>query len=379
VRDTKIRHNEVRHGPYTGIACGWNWSPAVTSAGGNVIERNHVHDVMELVQDGGGIYTLGRQPGNIIRGNLVHDNHASLFACDKGQCGLYFDEGSTGFLVEDNIVYDVDWNNSQIAQNQNTAKDHDIRTNYLGLKPDDPKFPKDIAAQAGVEQEWICVAYPVKITPNPIYAMKWPTLPKTPQSFSEDFEQVPPGMLPRRWNKSAFAEGADAFVVEDMAAEGKRSLRFTDKPGMGQPFYPYLYRGVDVSAGAVVWEFDFRQGDPGGEASFDLRDYRDKPAGSFVSGIGFLIQPDGKVLAGGKELAQVPAGQWGHIKLAFTLGKDAPKEWELTVTLPDKQTKSVKLPFAKPDFTTLTDLYMVANGTTVASFYVDNMKLQVQE
>jgi hypothetical protein len=379
VRDSKIRHNEVRHGPYTGIAVGWNWSPTPTSAGGNVIEANHVHDVMELVQDGGGIYTLGRQPGNIIARNLIHDNHASLFACDNGQCGLYFDEGSTGFLVEDNIVYDVDWNNSQIAQNRNAATDHDIRTNYLGIKPDDPKFPKDIAAHAGIEKAWAGVAFPVTITPNPVYAMQWPTLPPAPQSFSETFEEVPAGMLPRRWNKSAFAEGADVMVTEDMAAEGKRCLLFTDKPGMAQPFYPYVYRRAEVSRGPVVWEFDFRQGDPGGEASFDLRDYKDKPAGSFCSGLGFVIQPDGKVRAGGEELTQLPAGQWSHIKVTFALGQDAAKEWELSVTLPDGQTKAVKLPFAKPDFVTLTDIYMVSNGTTVASFYVDNVKLQAQE
>lgn len=379
VRDTTIRHNEVACGPYTGIAVGWNWSPTPTSAGGNTIERNHVHHVMDLVQDGGGIYTLGRQPGNVIRGNLIHDNRAGRFACNTGQCGLYFDQGSSGFLVEDNIVYDVEWNDSQIVQNQNTVNEHDIRTNYLGIRPGDPGFPADIAAQAGVEQQWAGIVFDVEITPNPVYAMQWPELPPVARSLDMSFEDVPVGVTPRRWQKSATAEGADILVTERVAATGERSLEFTDKPDMARPFYPYLYYRTHVTGGSVALEFDFRQGEPGGVACIEFRDYQDKAPGSFSSGPSFVINPDGTLTVGGKSVAQLPPGQWSHLKVAFNLGEGAAKEYELTVTPADGEPSTVTLPFAKPDFTVMTDLYIISNGTEVACFYLDNLKLAVQE
>lgn len=376
VRETKIRHNEIRHGPYTGIAVGWNWSPAPTSAAGNIIENNYVHHVMELVQDGGGIYTLGRQPGTIIRGNVIHDNHRSRFACAEGQCGLYFDEGSSGFLVEDNIVYDVDWNNCQIVQNRNTAAEHEIRTNYLGLRPEHPQFPKEIAARAGVEAPFRALFYPIRLTPHPVYEMQWPAMPAVPQSFVEDFEEVPVGMLPRRFSKSWATEGADVFVVDELAAAGKRSLRFSDKPGLPKPFYPYIYRRVELEEGPIVWEFDFRQGEPGGEAVFELRDYKEKPAGSFAAGPSFVIQADGTVRVQNQKIGQLPQGQWSHFKVAFTLGPQALGEWTLSVTLPDGTTKTHTASFLTPQFRTLTDMYIIANGTDTGSFFIDNLKLQ---
>jgi len=67
VKGLVVRHNEIRDFPYSGIAVGWCWGYAPTSCAGNRIEFNHIHHVMELIQDGGGIYTLGQQPGTVIR------------------------------------------------------------------------------------------------------------------------------------------------------------------------------------------------------------------------------------------------------------------------------------------------------------------------
>jgi hypothetical protein len=48
-----------------------------------------------------GIYTLGKQPGTVIRNNLWHDIAATRY----GGWGIYFDEGSSGILAESNVVY----------------------------------------------------------------------------------------------------------------------------------------------------------------------------------------------------------------------------------------------------------------------------------
>lgn len=379
VRDTRIRHNEVSHGPYTGIAVGWNWSPTPTSAGGNVIEGNLIHDVMQLVQDGGGIYTLGRQPGNIVRGNVIHDNHRGRFACADGQIGLYFDEGSSGFLVEDNVVYDVDWNHCQIAQNRNTAGDHDIRTNYLGIRPGEPGFPQAIADRAGVEKEWQGGVFPVTFTPNPVSAMQWPEMLKVPTSFRLDFEDIPLGRMPRRWSSAGFTGKAWFGVTDELAASGTRCLKAQDAADLPKSFYPYVSYKAETSQGPVVFSCDLRQGNPPSQGTIEFRNYRDQEPGKFAVGPSLHFAPDGKLRAGGKELLTLPLDQWVHVAVTFSFGPNAKPEYTLAVTVPGKAEQTFTLPFASQQFTVLTDLYLISDAVTDTAFYLDNLALSIEE
>jgi hypothetical protein len=110
---TVIAHNEVFGVPYSGLSGGWGWGmpdagggnyacPVIfktpTTCKNNRIEFNHIYDVMKVRHDGGCIYTLGRQPGSIIRANHLHDSHAPYG-------GVYLDEGTGGFEVTGNLIY----------------------------------------------------------------------------------------------------------------------------------------------------------------------------------------------------------------------------------------------------------------------------------
>lgn len=106
--DNRIIHNEIADFFYSGLSIGWSWGYAPQLARGNVIEANHVHhigkksnDAGPMLSDMGGIYTLGVQPGTVIRGNVFHDIEAFKY----GGWAIYLDEGSTDIVVENNLCY----------------------------------------------------------------------------------------------------------------------------------------------------------------------------------------------------------------------------------------------------------------------------------
>ncbi len=106
--DNRIIHNRIHDLYYSGLSVGWTWGYGPSLAKGNIIERNDVHHIGvrsngdgPILSDMGGIYTLGTQPGTVIRKNIFHD----IAAVRYGGWGIYFDEGSTDILAEDNLVY----------------------------------------------------------------------------------------------------------------------------------------------------------------------------------------------------------------------------------------------------------------------------------
>ncbi|MHC5006080.1 MAG: right-handed parallel beta-helix repeat-containing protein [Planctomycetota bacterium] len=103
---TTIAHTVVRDLPYTGISVGWRWDPTPTPCRENIVEANHIHRVMQTLSDGGGIYTLGRQPGTVLRGNAIHDIRRNAGRAPSN--GIFFDQGTMDLVTEDNVFWDID-------------------------------------------------------------------------------------------------------------------------------------------------------------------------------------------------------------------------------------------------------------------------------
>ncbi len=105
---TTIDHNTIIDFPYTGISMGWGWGSHdfdydEFALVGNSITDNYLEDGMNFVfNDGGAIYTLGRQDDSVITGNYIEQ-------MSKGR-GIYLDDGSYGFTVTGNVVRDSDRN-----------------------------------------------------------------------------------------------------------------------------------------------------------------------------------------------------------------------------------------------------------------------------
>ena len=113
---------------YTGVSLGWSWGYEPSLAHHNTIAHCHIWKIgQQLLSDMGGIYTLGNGPGNVLRGNHIHD-----IACRPGTYGgwgLYHDEGSTGFLSEENIVHHT----SSTAFHQHYGRDNTLRNNIFAF------------------------------------------------------------------------------------------------------------------------------------------------------------------------------------------------------------------------------------------------------
>ena len=102
----EITHNEIFNTPYSAISVGWGWTnfagygpnPASTVAKNNKINYNSIKLSDLLMHDGGGIYTLGAQPGGEIIGNYI-----SRVVCPTSGNAIYLDQATSGFKIQDNV------------------------------------------------------------------------------------------------------------------------------------------------------------------------------------------------------------------------------------------------------------------------------------
>lgn len=151
---TLIEHNLVCDHPYTGISIGWKWDPSPTAAREYIVRYNHVHDVLRRVCDGGAIYSLGYQPGTVLRGNHLHDVHRSPYAIAAPNNGMFLDEGSKGFLIEDNVIYRT--SGRPVRHNRNQPQWHTWKNNLLlsGQPPEESDMALKRVEKAGLQPPW---------------------------------------------------------------------------------------------------------------------------------------------------------------------------------------------------------------------------------
>ncbi|QQV03729.1 MULTISPECIES: right-handed parallel beta-helix repeat-containing protein [Chryseobacterium] len=98
----KISNNDISDFSYTAISVGWTWGYGRSKATNNLISFNKIHNIGKgLLDDLGGIYTLGISTGTIINNNVIYDVKARNY----GGWGIYTDEGSSNIVIQNNLVY----------------------------------------------------------------------------------------------------------------------------------------------------------------------------------------------------------------------------------------------------------------------------------
>jgi hypothetical protein len=140
-----IENNELSHMPYTAISVGWGWTDKPTALRANAIRRNHIHHVMQLHDDGAGIYTLSRQPGTVIEENYLHDIARSRWAGSYEIAAIYLDEQTSGVTVRNNVIERLE------GKDVLPFKENRAGENEVDPAAPDPAVRKTIIDQAGPE------------------------------------------------------------------------------------------------------------------------------------------------------------------------------------------------------------------------------------
>jgi hypothetical protein len=241
------------------------------------------------------------------------------------------------------------------------------------LKPDSPALklgfqPIDVT-QAGITEppELIKLARSIKREPFSTRRAQAPAL-----SLDEGFETTPVNSTADLAYTHGETTAASIRVTDEMAAAGKRSLRFTDAPGLDQTWNPHIFYSPNQNEGLATCSFDLRL-EPGADVWHEWRDN----ASPYRVGPSLGINAAGKLKAANQELIVIPRSQWVHFEIVSGLGKKAEGTWSLTVTVAGQAPRRFeKLP-CNPKWNRLQWMSFVSNATERTVFYLDNLRLNV--
>lgn len=125
-----VSHNEIADFGYSGISLGWTWNRNPNYSDNNILERNHIYNVLQTLADGGGIYTLGVLKGCLFRENYIHDIYRAEGTVGAPVNGIFFDQGSQHVILERNVIRNA---GEPVRFNQCQREDMVWRDNFLDV------------------------------------------------------------------------------------------------------------------------------------------------------------------------------------------------------------------------------------------------------
>ncbi len=429
-RNNLIAFNHIHHVAARGVMADTGAIYTLGLSAGTRLDHNLIHDCWSYPpQPGaGGIYPDEGSSGITIENNVVYDTVSGGLTVHYGEGNLVRNnifafgrdqqvvrgrnEEHLAFTFEHNLIYydsGATWAAS--GPNHNWAADHNLYFNasgqplvFLGdldfkqwqalgqdvhsvvadpkfvdperrdfrLRPDSPALklgfvPIDIST-AGLTgpREW--TALPGQIKRARVDLGKRPI--PGPNLIDDGFEKTPVGSTADgavTWGQTATAT---IRVTDELAASGKHSLKFTDAPGLDQPFNPHLWYTPNLYDGVVRLQYDLRFG----QGALVWNEWRDN-ASPYRVGPSLGIDADGNLKVSGVVVTQLPADKWIHFDITCGLGTKATGKYSVTVTVPGQKPVTVADAACDPKFARLEWLGFVSNSTDVRVFYLDNLRL----
>lgn len=330
-----------------------------------------------------GIGRVEEHVGVRLERNIFLSNNGLLMGSGMAQRkfesddNLFWDTDLGADLDLDGLLFD-EWQGLGWDQHSLVADPQfrDVANFDFHLSPTSPAFklgfqPLDWS-DVGLygEPEW--VAKPRQIHRPPLALP--PAPPARPRELADDFEDAPVGDHPQGAAISGEERGASIRISDETAAGGRHSLKFTDAPGLPATWQPHLFYRPVIVRGIAHLAFDVRL-EAGAVLVHQWRDWR---AGeTFQVGPTLTFHAGGDLLAHDRRVTDAPVGVWLHVEITCPIGRDAPRTYRLTVTLPGQEPITLAdLPIPSEGFRQLNWLGFISEANDTAVLYVDNLQLR---
>ncbi len=143
-KNIDILHNDIDMAPYSGISASWGWNGSNPYDCSNVnISYNKITNVMQLLNDGGAIYTVGKLKDSIISNNYINGSKGTVAGV------MYQDSGSAYLEVFNNVIL-----NAKKSIYRNPDNDHDLYyyNNYSNISECDTSITdKNITIETPIQ------------------------------------------------------------------------------------------------------------------------------------------------------------------------------------------------------------------------------------
>ena len=245
--DCLVAHNHIHHACYTGISTGWTWGFRETPSRNNVIEHNLIHDIgAGILSDMGGIYTLGVQPGTVVRGNHLHH----IWSHDYGGWGIYLDEGTSHLIIEHNLVHDtkdapfnIHFARENIVRNNIFARGQNALTSVSRVEPGFMSASYYNNIVVGPSRRLFAGGYKGNIAKGALVSNAncfWSPDGKLPASANPRTKTpgVPPRYTWAQWRKAGHDQLS--VIADPKLTEGKKTWRLAkNSPALKLGFKPW--------------------------------------------------------------------------------------------------------------------------------------------